>query len=168
MRGSDNLARRLASQLRARGNSRSQSGTKYSDSLRLLAAACTVNQVRAAASFVMLVRLDRPYHIVHYFRDLKRQIRRYSIPHLHVLLCSISFKEIIVGECLQSRSLANCQAPVLSRVVVNIVVAIFGNMTGHRAAWHAGCLNLEPVCKFPRLPVCVIGSQRFWEIVGAR
>lgn len=56
--------------------------------------------------------------------DLKRQQRRYGVSYLSVLVGSIAFKKIVIGECLQSCRFPDREATTLGRVVMNIVVPI--------------------------------------------
>lgn len=60
------------------------------------------------------------------FTNLHGQIRWYRIADLVVLLCPVPLKKVVVGKGLDSGRLSHGKASTLARIVMNIVVAIFG------------------------------------------
>jgi hypothetical protein len=64
-------------------------------------------------------------------RNLLREIGRYRISDLNVLLGSIPKEEVIVRKCLQASRFANRQAAALPWVRMNKVVPVFRDMAGH-------------------------------------
>ena len=67
-------------------------------------------------------------NIVHYFCYLHGKQWWYRIANLPVLFGFVSFKEVVVGEGLQSGSFPNREAPALDGIIVNEVVPILVDM----------------------------------------
>ena len=101
-----------------------------------------------------------------------RQQWRHRIANLMVLLCARAFKEIIVRKRLQSCRLAHSEAAALSRVVVNEIMAVLGNMRRDGGCGAASHLHAESVIEFAflqsRSNIFVIREQRHWKVVEQR
>src|SRR5262245_46047387 len=70
-----------------------------------------------------------PQQLENAFCDLPCEQGRHSVSDLAVLLRSWSLEQIVVGECLEPSGLADSEAAALTRVAVDVVMAVFGNMT---------------------------------------
>ena len=77
--------------------------------------------------------------------ELRGEERRNGIADLVVLFRLIPFKEVVVWEGLESRRLADGQRSTLRRIVMNVVVAVFGDVTSHGRGRSICQLNLESV-----------------------
>lgn len=74
-----------------------------------------------------------------------RQQWRHSVSDLRVLLSSVSRKNIVVGKGLEPGCLPHGQAPALTRVIVDIVVPVLGNVSHHRCGRFVPDLHTEPI-----------------------
>ena len=81
------------------------------------------------------------------FRDLACEIWGHSIPYLVVHGSSRSLETVVVWKCLKTRSLANSQTSALCWIVVDIIVAVLGNMGSDGSGYLVGQLNPEAVRK---------------------
>ncbi len=98
--------------------------------------------------------------------DLTGEERGHRVSNLLVLLCARPLKKIVVREGLESCSLADGQASTLRGIVVDEVVAVLGNVGGHRAGRVALELDPEAIIEFSGLErVCDVLVVR-QEVVG--
>src|SRR5580704_12137774 len=72
---------------------------------------------------------------------------RDRISHLCVLGCSRTAEKIVVRKRLNSGRLTHRQASALRSVIVNIVVAIFGDVAGNCGRWSIPHLHAEAIGK---------------------
>lgn len=78
-------------------------------------------------------------------RNLVGQERGYRVTHLMELLRPGALEKVIVWKSLKPCCLTNGETAALSRVVVNKVVAILGNMASHGGTWMVPELDAEAV-----------------------
>ena len=64
-------------------------------------------------------------------RDLVGQQRRHGVADLMELLRTVSLKEVIVRKGLKPCGFSHGQTATLRRIVVNEVVTVLGDVTGH-------------------------------------
>lgn len=67
-------------------------------------------------------------YIPYLFGDLQREKGRYCVSNLNVLLSTAAVEEVVVRKSLKARCFPYREAPTLSRIRVNEVVAILGDM----------------------------------------
>ena len=79
--------------------------------------------------------------------DPARQQRRYGIPDLMKLLGAVALEEVVVRKRLQPCGFADRQAAALSRIRMDEIVAVLGNVTGNGCRRPAPQLNPEAVCE---------------------
>ena len=77
--------------------------------------------------------------------DLSRQQGRYGVTDLGVLGGSGPFEEVVVREGLNPGSFPDRQAATLGRVVVNVIVSIFGDVAGYSRSRVAFNLDSEAI-----------------------
>ena len=109
------------------------------------------------------------HHVCDVPRNLPGEERRHRIPDLYILLGARALKEIVVWECLDSRSFANSPTPTLAGVMVNAGVPVLREVRSDRGGF--GVCELYPetvIKKFVRLAgsggVLVFGKQFLWEV----
>jgi hypothetical protein len=56
--------------------------------------------------------------------ELKREERRDGVSYLNILLGTVSFEEIVVGEGLEASGLADSQTPALTRIIMNKIMTV--------------------------------------------
>ena len=83
------------------------------------------------------------------FCYLPRQERRNCIANLDILLSSVSFEKVIVGESLKTSHFTYSQTSTLCRIWVDIVVPILGNVASYRLGWSIPELYSITVSEFP-------------------
>lgn len=77
--------------------------------------------------------------------DLERQERRDSIAYLMILHGAWTAEEIVIREGLQPRRLAHRQGADLSRVGVDEIVSVLGDVAGHGAGGAITHLDAEAI-----------------------
>ena len=82
---------------------------------------------------------------VHHFCNLVCQIWRNRISNLNILLRPVTDEVVVIGKCLNSCCLPDCQASALIGIIVNEVVSILGNMARDCGAIFSSGLNPESV-----------------------
>ena len=82
--------------------------------------------------------------------DLVGKIRRDGVSHLHVLLRAVAMEEVVVRERLESGHLPHGETADLTRIGMNKVVAVLGEVAGDRGAGAVSKLHPVPVVRnFP-------------------
>lgn len=92
-------------------------------------------------------------------RDLVREVRRDGIAHLNVLFRAAAVEEVVVRERLKAGYLPHRETAALTRIVMNEVVTILGDMTRDGGAWTFGDLHPVAVVEVSGVPVRVIRSE---------
>ena len=85
------------------------------------------------------------------------------VAHLMELLRSVSEKEIVVREGLQSGGFADSQASALSGIIMNKVVTVLGDMAGYRRGGNARSLYTKTVAELSSLPVFMVWFES-WQV----
>ena len=85
------------------------------------------------------------------------------VADLMELLRSVSEKEIVVREGLQSGGFADSQASALSRIIMNKVVTVLGDMAGYRRGGNARSLYTKTVAELSSLPVFMVWFES-WQV----
>ena len=100
--------------------------------------------------------------------DLVRQERRNGVAHLNVLLRAGPMEEVVVRKRLETRHFPHGEAPALTRVRMNEIVAVLRQVTRDRCARAIGKLHPVAVIELTRVPVRVARHERFGKIGGLR
>ena len=87
--------------------------------------------------------------------DLVGKIRRDGVSHLHVLLRAVAMEEVVVGERLESGHLPHGETANLTRIGMNEVVAVLGEVARDRGAGAVAKLHPVPVVELSRVPARV-------------
>lgn len=74
---------------------------------------------------------------------------RHSVSDLLILLRAGPLEKIIVRERLEASGLADGETTTLGRIVMDEVVAVFGNVRGNGCGGAVGHLNTKPIIKLP-------------------
>ena len=112
-----------------------------------------------ASCLACLPVADRGKQVIYNGCNFVCEQGRYRIPHLVELLGSGPLEKIVVRKRLETSSLSYGQAATLSRVIMNKIMSIFGNMACNRCRRSIFQLHSESVAKFSRLPVLMCGCQ---------
>ena len=56
-------------------------------------------------------------------------------------------EKVVVGKGLQTGRLANCEAETLGGIIMDVIVAVLGNVACYRGRWPASQLDAKPVGK---------------------
>ena len=83
--------------------------------------------VKSSAHDTRILALECPSHYLPY---LISQIRGDGVADLVVLLGPVTHEEVVIRESLDPGGLADREAPGLRGVVVDVVVAVLGNVRG--------------------------------------
>ena len=83
-----------------------------------------------------------------------------------VLLGSVPHKEVVVGEGLQPSSLPYREAAHLTRIGVDVVVTVFGDVRDDGGRGVVAYLNPESVFERTGIRACIlmIGKEPCWEV----
>lgn len=84
----------------------------------------------------------------HDFGEFSGQQGGNGIPDLGVLFGAVASKEIVVWKGLQTRSFPDSETPALRRVVMNVIVAILGNVSNHSGCRFISTLNPEAIIEW--------------------
>lgn len=101
--------------------------------------------------------------------DMGSKIRGDGVSDLMVLGRPGTAKKVVVGKGLQTGRLANGQAATLGGIVMDIVMAVLGDVAGDCGRGSAGKLYPEPVREQAvgpdgLLDVAVCRVKLFWEV----
>lgn len=99
--------------------------------------------------------LGKPIHVfqalrqqcVYYLRDLVRNKGGDRVANLAVLRGTLAAKEIVVRKRLQPRTFSNGQTTALSRIVVDVVVAVLVDVGRNSGGWRVTKLYPEAIGK---------------------
>jgi len=127
--------------------------------------------VRVGGQHVQLSRVgaltlwvDAGDGVQHDLRDLPCEERWHGVPDLHILLRSVTEKQIVIREGLKPGGLAYGEAAALRWIRVDEVVAVLRDVARDRARGLPGQLDPEAVVEHAAVPVAVVGAEREREI----
>ena len=98
--------------------------------------------------------------------DLIGEERWNGVAHLNVLLRARAMKEVVVRKRLETCYLSHGEAPALTRIRMNEVVAVLRQVTRDRCARPVGELHPVSVVEMTGVPVRVARHERIGEIEG--
>ena len=108
--------------------------------------------------------IEGPEHVPEPIGYLLGQEWRDCVSNLNVLLAPVTLEEIVIGKRLKAGSLPDGQAPTLSRIRMNVIVSILGDMTCDRPRRPCLQLDTEAICIRSRLPTPMIRFQRYGKL----
>jgi hypothetical protein len=79
--------------------------------------------------------------------NLSRQQGWNGVTNLRVLLSPITAEKVVIRKGLKPRGLSNCQASALVRLVMDIVMPVFGHVAHYRRRRRLLELHAEAVCE---------------------
>lgn len=105
----------------------------------------------------------------HYCCQLVRKKWRNGVADLGVLLRPVACKEVVVRKRLKACGFPDGQASALLRIVVNIVVAVLGNMRDYRGGRVVFALYAEAILEgYGSCPVVGLYVVMGWQQLGGK